>query len=76
MNRNRPRPLGITTLETLVMLVIAVAITGIGVAALAGCFSREMLDSYVMDKIVGGLLATGVVFCIVTYGLRNRSTAK
>ncbi len=72
----KPQTSGIATLETLVMLVIAVAIVGIGVAAMAGAFSRETLDSYVMDKIVGGLLAVGVVVCVAFYGLRKRSTAK
>ena len=72
----RKRTSGIATIELLVMSAIAVAIGGIGVAALAGTFSRETLDSYVMDKIVGGLLAVGVVACVVFYGLRNRSTAK
>ncbi len=76
MIHNRSRPSGFAMLEMLVVSVIGIAFMGITIAALMGCFSRELLDSYVMDNIVTGLLAIGVVFCVVTYGLQNRSTTK
>ena len=76
MKHNHPRPSGFAIIETLIVSVIAIALMGISIAALMGCFSRELLDSYIMDKIVTGLLATGVVFCVAAYGLQNRSTSK
>ena len=60
---------GIVMAELLVVVVIGTLIAGIGMAAFAGTFSRETLESRVMDYAVAGLLGTAVVFCVGSWGI-------
>ena len=68
--RNR-RP-GYTLVESLVVVPSALAIVGIGVAALFGCFSLQTLNSHIMDAVVVGITLVSCTACVVLYLSQKR----
>ena len=62
--------------ELLVVVVIGTLIAGIGMAAFAGTFSRETLESHVMDYAVAGLLGLAVIFCVGAWGIGKWRSAR
>lgn len=56
------------------IVAICAAITGIAAVAFFGGFSREILESHVMDYAVGGLMLSGMAICVGSY-LRKKWSA-
>lgn len=60
----------------LIVTGICAAIIGIAVVASFGGFGRDVLDSYVMDWTVGGLMVTGIAVTVGSYIVGRRGAVR